>query len=138
MRRYSFSELFSLDHYLPPSDCTQNALQALQLFQRPRSSHWDSCRGLYASLAGINVLCSYSRGSGHSDARAICMSNLFYPQMSLGNMCNKIITAKIRIAQLNVQSMNKKVSLLHDIILKRKLDFFVFARRDITQKTVTI
>lgn len=106
MIRYSFSELLSLDHHLPPSECTQNALRAHQLLRRPSYIHCGSRRGLYLSSTGINVLCSHSLGSGHINSCGICMSNLTYPQMSLPNKRDKSETFKIRLAQLNVGSMN--------------------------------
>lgn len=138
MITYAFSEVLPFDHNLPPSDCTQNALRALLLLRRPRYSQQGSRRGLYASPAGINVLCSYSRDLGHLNSHGICTSNLFYPQMSSGNKCSKIVTSKIRLAQLNVRSMNKKAASLYDIIWVGNLTFFVFVRRGITQMTVRI
>lgn len=112
MKRYSFSELLSMDLQLPLSECAQNALRAFRLLRQPK----------YAS-ACINVLGSYSRRFGHRKSHGICMSNLSYPRMSSDNKRGKNAISKIRLAQLNVCSINKKAASLYDIILNGKLDF---------------
>lgn len=122
MIRYSYSELFSLDHHLPPSTCIIKTLRSFKLLHRPRYLHRGSRRCFYPSPAGINVLHSSSRRSRHLNSRGICSSNLHFPQKTLQNRV-KNASSKIRLAQLNVRSMNKKAALLHDIILDRKLDF---------------
>jgi len=51
------------------------------------------------------------------------MANLFFSRMSSENKRDKHAISKIRLAQLNVRSMNKKAALLYDTILDGKLDF---------------
>lgn len=105
-----------------------------RLLRRLKYLHRGSQRNFYTTEASIKDLCSRST---HSDTH----NNIHHGVFPI-NVCYPKVTAKhsermrlesVRLAYLNVCSLNKKTALLYDIIPdKKNLMYSVFVKRGIS------